>query len=51
MRCVCGSQNCRGHITQFPFIPTKLKTDYFRQGALPDFIIRKIITAGLSYNG
>ena len=51
MPCACGSPSCRGHITQFPFIPLSVKRDYLRKGALPDFIMRKIIKTGLAYDG
>jgi uncharacterized protein len=51
IKCDCGSQNCRGYITQFPFVPIKIKERYFKRGLLQDFILRKIIKAGIAYNG
>lgn len=51
MPCGCGMPNCRGDISQFPSLPLGLKTEYFRRGALPDVILRKIVRAGLAYNG
>jgi SET domain-containing protein len=51
MPCSCGESNCRGVVSQFPFMPKSLKKDYFRQGIVPNFIRRKVIDAGLDYDG
>ena len=50
MQCRCGSKSCEGHITQFPGMPLTRKHDYFKQGALPNHIIRKIVKTGLAYS-
>jgi hypothetical protein len=51
MKCDCGAPSCRGIVTQFPFLPLGLKTQAFKRGTLPDFMFRKIVKAGLAYNG
>lgn len=51
MQCGCGERNCRGVISQFPFMPRRLKADLFKRGLVPDFVMRKIVGAGLDYDG
>ena len=51
MPCACGSQACRGIVSQFPYLPLPLKKARFRKGILPDFIMRKVVDAGLAYTG
>ena len=51
MNCHCRSPSCRGVISQFPYMPLNVKKDYFRKGVLPNFIMRKIISTGLAYDG
>jgi hypothetical protein len=42
MECSCNSKNCRGTLGQFPTLDRKLKKEYYKEGALQDFIIRKL---------
>lgn len=42
MECNCNSEKCRGTLGQFPTLSPKLKKDYFKAGALQDFILRKL---------
>lgn len=39
--CSCKSKKCRKIIDQFTTLPEEIKEYYYKQNALPDFIIRK----------
>ena len=40
--CNCKSKNCRKEIRGFPLLPLAIKESYRSQGALMDFILRKL---------
>lgn len=40
--CRCGSKKCRGVVADFFHLPRKIKMRYCEQGALPDFIRKKM---------
>ncbi|QQR92317.1 MAG: SET domain-containing protein-lysine N-methyltransferase [Candidatus Iainarchaeum archaeon] len=42
MECNCGSKKCRGTIGQFPSLEPKLKKQYYKAGALQDYILQKL---------
>jgi len=42
MECHCNSRKCRGTVGQFPSLDPKLKKEYYKAGALQDFIFRKL---------
>lgn len=42
MECNCKSKKCRGTLGQFPTLSPKLKREYYKAGALQDFILRKL---------
>ena len=42
MECNCNSKKCRGTLGQFPTLDQKLKREYYKAGALQDFILRKL---------
>lgn len=41
MKCICGSKICRRTISQFPYLPKNLISEYLQSGILQDFIFRK----------
>jgi SET domain-containing protein len=42
MECNCSSKKCRGTLGQFSTLDSKLKKEYYRKGALQDFIFKKL---------
>lgn len=42
MECNCKSKDCRGTLGTFPTLNPKLKKKYYQEGALQDFILRKL---------
>jgi hypothetical protein len=38
--CLCGNLECRGRVKDFRTLPTHIKDNYIKLGAIPDFIIR-----------
>jgi len=42
VECNCKSKKCRGTVGQFSTLDPKLKKEYYKAGALQDFILRKL---------
>jgi len=42
MECNCRTIKCRGTLGQFPTLSPKLKKQYYKAGALQNFILRKL---------
>ena len=43
MRCLCGSQKCRGIIGDFRFLPEDIKQKYFNEDIFPTYIKEQIV--------
>lgn len=45
MRCLCGSQRCRGIVRDFPELPAHLQDEYLEAGIVQQFIVRRLRAA------
>ncbi len=41
MECNCGSQNCRGKVRDFKYLPSEIQQKYLNLGIVPEYIVKK----------
>lgn len=44
MDCSCGSKNCRQKVKNFIDLETEIQAKYIQLGAVPDYILQKLLT-------
>ena len=47
MVCNCGSENCRGIIKDFKYLPTPIQEKYIKLEIVPDYILKEICPLNL----